>query len=192
MSHPWRAARIVILIVLGVAPVLQPVADAAQAVAAPLHTGEEFPQLSGQSLTGKSLELPSMIAGKPAVVVFSFSRSAGKDARSWNVHLSQDFPSLSINTIILLESVPSLFRGMALSGIKSGIPSSMQDRTVVLYKNEELWKQRLDVTDENRAYLVLVGPDGHIRWKNSAGFTGGAYAQLQGEVRKLQDHLQQQ
>ena len=183
--------RGVFLVILALAPALQPVANGAPSVATPLHTGEEFSQLSGQTLTGRTLELPSMTAGKPAVVVFSFTRSAGKDARSWDEHLSQDFPGLSINTIILLESVPSLFRGRALSGIKSGIPSSIQDQTVVLYKDEELWKRRLDVTDENCAYLLLLGPDGLIRWKTTACFSQGTYVQLQGEVRKLQGHSKQ-
>jgi len=152
----------------------------------PLRPGDTFPNFSGQTLTGKTLDLPSMTAGKPVAVVFSFSRIGGKDARAWSEHLSKDFPDLSINTIILLESVPSLFRGMALSGIRTGMPLSMQDRTLVMYKDEVLWKERLEVTDENRAYLVLLGPDAHIRWINTTAFTDTAYTQLHDELRKLE------
>jgi len=152
----------------------------------PLRPGDAFPNFSGQTLTGKTLDLPSVTAGKPVAAVFSFSRTGGRDARAWSEHLSKEFPNLSINTIILLESVPSLFRGMALSGIKTGMPLSMQDRTVVMYKDEVLWKERLEVTDENRAYLVLLGPDGHIRWSNTTAFTDAAYIQLHEELRKLQ------
>lgn len=152
----------------------------------PLRPGDAFPNFSGQTLTGKTLDLPSVTTGKPTAVIFSFSRIGGKDARAWTERLSKDLPDLSINAIILLESVPSLFRGMALSGIKTGMPLSMQDHTVVMYKDEVLWKERLKVTDENRAYLVLYGPDGHIRWSNTTAFTNAAYNQLHDELRKLQ------
>jgi len=72
-------------------------------------------------------------------VIFSFSKTAGNDARSWNERLSKDFPKdVPSFTIIMLESVPKLFRGMALSGIKGSMPIAMQDRTLVLYRDETL------------------------------------------------------
>jgi hypothetical protein len=40
--------------------------------------------------------------------------------------------------VIVLESVPKLFRGAALSGIKSGMPIAVQELTIVLYQDEEL------------------------------------------------------
>jgi hypothetical protein len=179
--------QIKFLLLAACALALTSVASASQAALIPLHSGDIFPQCSGKTLTGKTLELPSTTVGKTAVVVFSFSRTGGRDSRVWSEHLSKDFPDLSINTIILLESVPKLFRGMALSGIKKAMTSSiMQDRTVVLYQDEALWKHRLAVTDDNRAYLVLLGSDGHIRWNNSAAFSDGAYAQLKNEIQILQ------
>lgn len=53
---------------------------AAQSNVPPLHVGDLLPQLSGQTLTKNSLELPAPATGKPSVVVFTFSRAAGKDA----------------------------------------------------------------------------------------------------------------
>ena len=110
-------------------------ASVAQQSAAPLRFGDGFPHLAGQALTGNRLDFPSVTAGKTAAVMFSFSRNGGKDARLWNEHLSEDFQGLPIYTIILLESVPGIFRGMALSVIKSDMPLSLQDRIVVMYQN---------------------------------------------------------
>ena len=156
----------------------------------PLHSGDVFPPLTAQALTGKMLELPAMTAEQPVVVVFSFSRTAGKDAQAWTEHLSKDSAHVQIYTIIVLESVPRLFRGAALSGIKSGMPSSAQDHTVVLYKDETLWKQRLAVSDGDRAYLFVLGPDGHIRWTNSSAFADAPCERLRATVRMLeQDQL---
>jgi hypothetical protein len=123
-------------------------------------------------------------------VIFSFSKAAGNDARSWNERLARDFPGdVPRFTIIVLESVPKLFRGMALSGIKSSMPSSMQDRTIVLYRDETLWKQRLAVSEDNRAYVLLLGSEARIQWRSESAFTEDAYAQLKDQLaRTLRPH----
>ena len=157
--------------------------NAAQSNAPPLHVGDVFPQFSGQTFTGKSVTLPATTVDKPAVLVFSFSRKAAQDARLWNEHLSKDFPNvISVYGVIEMESAPKLFRGMAVSGIKSSMPISVQNRTIVLYRNEKLWKGRLAVSDGSRAYVVLLAPDRHIEWMNSGAFTDAEYARLKRDV----------
>lgn len=159
---------------------------AAPAPVTPLHLGDLFPEVVGETLTSKSLELPAAAAGKPAVIVFSFSKTAGKDARLWNEHLSKDFSNAGLGyDVIVLESVPKLFRGMAVSGIRSSMPPPLQDRTIVLYKDEELWKGRLAVSDDQRAYVVLLGPDDHLVWSNSSAFSDSQYEELKNALTKL-------
>jgi hypothetical protein len=38
------------------------------------------------------------------------------------------------------------------------IPPALQDRTILLYRDEDLWKQRLQVVNERRACVLLLGP----------------------------------
>jgi hypothetical protein len=151
-----------------------------------LQRGQTLPQISGQALSGRSIGLPAAANGKPAIVIFSFSKTAGNDARSWNERLSRDFPGdVPRFTIIVLESVPKLFRGMALSGIKSSMPSSMQDRTIVLYRDETLWKQRLAFSQDNHAYVLLLSSDGRIQWKSEGAFKEDAYVQLKDQLARM-------
>jgi hypothetical protein len=82
----------------------------------------------------------------------------------------------------MLESVPTLFRGMAVSGIKSNMPSAIQDRTIVSYQDEALWKHRLAVTDDGHAYVVLVGTNGHIHCITSGAFSDAEYRSLKNKV----------
>ncbi len=156
----------------------------------PLQRGQALPQISGQALTGRTIELPAAASGKPAVVIFSFSKTAGNDASSWNERLARDFPKdVPSFTIIMLESVPKLFRGMALSGIKGSMPIAMQDRTLVLYRDEALWKQRLAFSEDSRAYVLLLGSDSRIQWISEGAFKEDAYAQMKDHlVRMLLSH----
>ena len=166
--------------------VLTPPVNAAKPDARPLHTREPFPNISGNTLSGRLLELPTAATGKPVVVVFSFSRTAGKDAHLWNEHLAREFSNaVPAYEVVVMESVPKLFRGMAMSGIRSSMPLSRQERTVVLYRDEKLWKLRLAVSDDKRAYVVMLGPDGHLRWSNSAAYSDSEYAQLKHAIELL-------
>ena len=111
-----------------------------------LKPGDTLPALTGQTITGRSLDLPAAIDDSLAVLIFSFSRAGGRDAQSWEQRLSKDYPHVSIYTTIFLESVPRPFRRLAVTSIRDGMPVFLQDRTMLLYRDETLWEQRLQVT----------------------------------------------
>ncbi len=166
---------------------LAPFTLAAQTDARPLQVGGVFPQFTGKTLTGKPLELPTVAAGKPAVVIFSFAKRASKDAHKWNERIAKDFPNdVPCYTVIMLKSVPTLLRGMVVAGIKSSMPSALQDRTIVSYQDEALWKQRLNVTDDGHVCVVLAGTNGHIHWISSGAFSEAEYRRFKNKV--LDEH----
>jgi len=161
-------------------------AHAASAQSVPLPVGAALPQLSGQTLSGKQLALPADAAGKPAIVVFSFSKAGGKDAGAWSERVRKDFPGVAPSyTLMMIEAAPRFVRGMIISGTKKDMPPAAQDRSIAMEKDEDLWKERLGFTDSDHAYLFLLGPDGKIRWKNSGPFTESEYAALKKELTQL-------
>jgi hypothetical protein len=159
--------------------------SAAQPCQSCLKPGDILPPLAGQALTGRSLDVESASGGKPAVVVFSFSRAGGRDAQLWTQRLMKDDPHLANYTVIFLESVPGLFRPIAVSGIKDGMPPVLQDRTILLYRNEDLWRQRLQVTNERNACVMLLGPAGQVQWVTSGPFGDALYAEFRKSIRAL-------
>jgi len=155
---------------------------------ASLQVGDQFPALAGHTLSGVALELPSAGAGSVQVVLFSFSRAAGSDARVWNEHLARDFGAsaeVSRSSVIMLESVPKLFRGTALSGIKSNVPKFLWEKTILLFEGEALWKSRLAFSTDSHGYVVVLDKAGRTAWIGSGPFTDKAYAGLQWAVMGL-------
>ena len=148
-----------------------------------LKPGEQLPLLAGQTLTGKQLSLPSAAGPGVAVVLCSFSRTGGADARRWAERLSKDDPHLPVYNAIFLESVPRLFRSMAVSGIRAGMPGPMQDRTLLLYRDQRVWEQRLHVTDESHAGVVVLGEGGRVEWMVSGPFAESAYDVLRKQIQ---------
>lgn len=173
------AIRAALLVSAGLLAFALPGRDACGSNAQPLRSGGAFPQLSGRTLAGKPLTLPKDAGGRPVALVFSFSRKAAGDARMWSESLSRNPASpTAYFGVILLESAPAVFRKIAVAGIKNTMPTAVQQRTMVLVRDEELWKQRLGATDISRAYVLLLGPRGEIRWRNSGPFTGAEFARL--------------
>lgn len=119
------------------------------------------------------------------MVVFSFSRAGGRDAQQWIQLIMRDDPHLAIYTVIFLDSVPELFRAMAISGIKHGLPPALQDRTILLYRDGGLWRHRLQVSNERQACVMLVGLTGRIRWMTSGPFADSLGSELSRSIRTL-------
>lgn len=145
--------------------------------------GDILPAFAGKTLTGEQLDLPNRTKGSQAVVIFSFSRAGGRDAQFWVQRLSEDSPHLSVYVAIFLESVPRLFRSLAVSGIRNGMPSFMQDRTILLYQDQTSWEERLRVSDERRASVVVLSPSGRVQWITSGPFTESLYISLKQHLR---------
>lgn len=161
---------------------------AAIAATPPLRVGDAFPTLTGQAVSGAAAEIPHAGTASARVLVFSFSKSGGFDARLWSERLNKDFGAfteVSRSSVIMLESVPKLFRGLALSNIRSNVPKPLWEKTILVFKDEVLWKSRLAFSTDSHCYVVVLDKLDRIAWIGSGPFTEKAYAALQWEVMGL-------
>ena len=151
------------------------------AAADPLIIGDSLPEIQGESLEGKSLELPTACAGKMTLIVFSFTKKGGESARQWRDSFEKEFGSNSnLNNygVMFFEEVPRLLRGFVSSGIKKGIPKNMYPFLLRVYKNEKLWKERLNASNDDDAYSVLLDSSGKVLWMNTAPFSENQFNEL--------------
>jgi len=158
---------------------------AAVAASAPLKVGDMMPTVSGQSVSGKLIKLPAADAGTMRLVVFSFSRAAAGDSQLWNEQVARDAgwsePVITFR-VIMLESVPRLFRAMAVAGIKNSMPQGLWDTTVLSYEDETNWNQYLSVSTEKKAYVILLGRNDRVCWLGRGPYADAAYADLKKEL----------
>jgi hypothetical protein len=153
----------------------------------PLHPGDALPEISGQTLSGKQLTLPKAAAGRPAIVSFSFSKTGGKDSALWSEHVEKDFPAIGHPyTLMMIEAAPKFVRGMIISSSKKGMSEQAQDRCIAMEHDEDAWKKRIGFTGDTVAYVFLLGPDGHIRWRSSGSFSDAEYSNLKKEIARMQ------
>src|SRR5262245_20436870 len=133
-----------------------------------LTPGAELPPLEGKTLSGEALVLPRDTRGHPAMLIVGFSKAASKVARPWFDgcrELAAKTSGASVNCygIRMLEDVPGFFRGSMERGMRSGLPIELQRQTLLVYSENDAWRERLGVTDNKTAYVIGCDKEGRVR-----------------------------
>ena len=178
-------ARILRLATLAVALLGSTLGASAQNGPPNLRTGSLFPTLTGPSLKGDPIHLPSEAEGHSIVILFSFSRAGGQRAQEWIQHLSREIPSIDIYSVIFLNPVPAPLRGMVVSSIKTKIQIRQQSRTALLYGKANAWKPLLETCDVQDVCVLLLGPDSHIRWMTGGAFSVNSDLALSSQLKSI-------
>ena len=132
-----------------------------------LHS-QTIPHTEAETLSGKKIVLPDAFTGHSAILVVGFSRSGGDSAGRWSKQIRQDLAgdkSVVIFSVAELEDAPKLARGLIRHGMRGGVPQNEHDSFVLLYQDEDAWKELADFSDTNDAYVLLVDSAATIRWR---------------------------
>jgi hypothetical protein len=126
-----------------------------------------FPRFDAEALSGRKLTMPTAVQGHLALLVVGFTHASGTHCTEWAKRLETEFSAnsaLDRYSVIFLEDAPKLVRGMAKSGIKSGVPKDQYDRYLIVTEHEKEVKAAVHFQTPDDAYLVLLAPDGSTRW----------------------------
>lgn len=123
----------------------------------PLESGV-MPNLEGESLDGKNVQLPRDAAHKAALIALGFSRNSQYSIEKWMKPFKQDFkntPGVVAYTIPVIEgSMGRLAKPFITGGMRKGVSKEDQPAFVVVFTNSNAWHQRMQVSDDDRS---LVG-----------------------------------
>jgi hypothetical protein len=146
--------------------------------------GESIPETTVTSLDGHQVSLPANFSGKPAILVVGFSRAGGEQCGPFARRLIKEPDvqngAVKVYQIAMLASAPRLVRPMILHGMRGGVPKEEQSTFLPLYRNEKEWKQVAGYVGsaEKDAYLLLVDPNGTVRWTGHGRYSDAAYSQF--------------
>ena len=138
-------------------------------------------QLPVEDLHGKASTLADAIAGRPAVLVVGFTRASSRPATAWSRRLRADrdlVGRVQLFQVVVLEQVPGLFRGMVVRSIRNDVPEPLHDQFLVVGKRSDDWKQLLEYTDGDVAYLALADPQRGLLWHHAGPPGDAAHAAL--------------
>ena len=161
------------------------------AVAVTIVLGAALPHTEAETLSGKKIVLPDALTGRPTIVVIGFTKRSQSQTAAWSTQLAKDYgtePRLQRYSIAVLDDVPAFIRGMAISGIRRGVPKEQQDNFIVLTHDAKPWRDIAGITNADDAYVILVDNTAHIV-AQTQGPVESAYAPLQKEIQsQLREH----
>lgn len=173
LEGPFRRT----LFFLGILEGMQLILFGMLAVAAALAPGQPWPTLEGETLAGPRLRLPDAAAGRPALIVFTFSREAGGAAKPWCTKLVQEFGVERVYQVAMLEKAPRLVRGLIRRGMRGDVPTAWHARTILLYEGDADWRAKVGLRQENAPVVVLLR-EGRVVGMLNEVFSEAAYQKL--------------
>ena len=179
-------ATVLATLMLGVAPQ----SARADAPAVPLRVGERLPALEGDFLSGKPAVLPDAARGKVALLLLGFTYDSRFAVEKWGKWFKTTFggqPQVTYFEVPMMGRAARMGRFFIDRGMRKNTPKEAHGNVVTVYGDTGDWKVRMGVTDarENDAYLVLLDPDGVVRWRHSGGFDEAQAAGLKAAVEEV-------
>lgn len=155
----------------------------------PLEPGVIMPNLEGESLAGKNLALPKDAAQHAAVIALGFSRNSQYSIEKWMKPFKQDFKNnagVVAYTVPVIEgSMGRLAKPFITGGMRKGVPKEDQATFVAVFTSSNDWRQRMQVTDEQIGYIVVIDQQGKVAWIYRQPYSEDGYNQLVKQVRSL-------
>jgi hypothetical protein len=150
---------------------------------------QPVPHTEADTLSGKKIVLPDAIRGHLAIFIVGFSRAGGEACTRWDKALRQQFgsgSSVQIYNVAELQDAPKMVRGLIRRGMRKGVPADEQDFFVLLYQDEEVWKQFAGFSAADDAYILLLDSKTNIQWRaHGKSPDQQALIALRGEVAKI-------
>ena len=119
------------------------------------------------------------------ILCIGFSHASQSQLKPWAERATDEFRQkgqVAVYSIAVLEDAPRLIRGMAVHGMKSGVPTQQHDRFVVVYQGESELKRVSGFVRPEEAYIVLLDPKGKILWLSHGPVTDAALKDLADRV----------
>lgn len=137
-----------------------------------------LPKTQVETLDGQKRVIPDAFGGRPAVLVYGFSRKAGDATKAWVDPLVKE--GLPVWSVAMLEAAPRFVRPMIRAGMRKDTPAGRQDHALLLYAGEKEWRALLKAGNDEEPVVVLVDGRGRVVWSRA----GPASADGLAEVRQ--------
>lgn len=136
-----------------------------------ITTEPRFPTITGETLTGRTLELPQEFEEPLNLVFVAFRREQQADVDSWLSvarDLEASFPDLRYYELSVISHLYAPARLVIDGGMRAGIPDEdTRERTITVYTDKHTVRRALDIDSEDAMQAFLVDRDGSIYWRTA-------------------------
>jgi hypothetical protein len=154
-----------------------------------IRTEARFPPVTGETLTGRTLQLPEEFEEPLNLVFVAFQRGQQADVDSWLPvagDLEASYPDLRYYELPVINRLYAAAKPFIDGGMRAGIPDEdTRERTITVYTDKRTVRRALDIEDEDEIHAFLVDRDGVIYWRAAGPRNDADAAHLREIVESL-------
>jgi hypothetical protein len=149
-----------------------------------------MPVMTVSTLAHTQVSLPAAARGRVTVLDVGFTEGSSKPTSAWGKKMGQAFAHAAHFTtyaVAVLEDAPAFVRPMIELGMRGGMSPADQRHFLIVTQGESRWKKLVHYRDAqpDAAYILLLGPHGHIRGSWAGQPVASNWTGFQASVRKL-------
>jgi hypothetical protein len=149
-------------------------------------TGETFPTVTGSSLAGEAIELPTAGADAPLLLLVGYDQDAQFDLDRWLFGLDQaGWRQRTFEVPTLPGLLPRFFAGFIDGGMRRGIPSEDWASVVTVYEDAEAIAKFTGNADGLTGRVLLLDGSGKVVFFHDRGFSVGTLRALEAALAGL-------
>ncbi len=126
-----------------------------------------FPYITVQSLDDRQVSLPYEVTstGKISLVTIAFSKPDDNDISSWVKPFIDNFEGNSKTTYfeIALVGDIGILNGLIFNNMRGGASDDKKKHVLVYFKDKDVYKRLLNITDDSLIYIYLLDKHGLIK-----------------------------
>jgi hypothetical protein len=143
----------------------------------------KLPRVKGSNLERQKMVFPDDFVGEINLVFIAFQRHHQDLIDEWAPfvdNLAQEYPSLHYYEFPTLPRGGPVYRLFLNEGMRAGIPNkATRARTITLYLDKLVFRNSLEIDDEQRMWIYLFDKAGDVLWRIDGRFSAEKGAALQ-------------
>lgn len=131
-----------------------------------------FPAVAGEALDGTSFAAPRDLAGGRTVALIAFGLDQRAELESWVPFLDALARPGTVRVRLFIPlGVPKLLRGSTVAAMKAAVTQpELRASTIPLFVDVDAFCDALAIVDRKHLNVLLIEPDGSVRWRGSGPF----------------------
>jgi hypothetical protein len=133
--------------------------------------GINFPDISGESLSGQKVALPQAAAGKVTLIMIALKRDSIPQLDPWLKAYDEAFgknKSFAFYKIPMMKSAFAKQISSMINGkMRKDNPKELHDKIVTYYGPVEAYVKALGIADEEKGYAFILDENGIVQWRST-------------------------
>jgi hypothetical protein len=149
-------------------------------------TGETFVKVTGKSLDGRAVELPTAFLGEAVLLLVGFAQRSQFDIDRWLIGINQAGHKVKVAEIPTIDGLfPTVFSETIDNGMRSGIPSEDWAGVITVYDEAERIIKFTGNENSLPARVLLLDAEGRVVYFHDRGFSVTSLNKLGEALRSL-------